>query len=167
MSAQALRVAVLGAGSWGTALASLLAANGHATTLWGRDQDLIAAIDSRHENPRYLPGIALAPDLRASIDLAAVVASAELVLVVVPSHAFAGTLEQLAPTLSPDAGLAWACKGFEPGTGRFLHEVAREHLGDGTPLALVTGPSFAQEVARGLPTAVTVAGWDMRTAVRV
>lgn len=167
MSAQALRVAVLGAGSWGTALASVLAANGHATTLWGRDRDLVAAIDGRHENPRYLPGIALAPELRASTDLAAITASAELVLVVVPSHAFADTLKQLVPYLAPEAGLAWACKGFEPGTGRFLHEVAREQLGDTANLALVTGPSFAQEVARGLPTAVTVHSDDAGFAQQV
>ncbi|MEN1973305.1 NAD(P)H-dependent glycerol-3-phosphate dehydrogenase [Luteimonas sp. MJ204] len=153
-------VAVLGAGSWGTALAALIARHGHATLLWGRDADVAAAIDSRHENPRYLPGIALPESLRASTDLATVLAGADLVLVVVPSHAFAETLRALAPLRPAHAGVAWATKGFEPGSGRFLHEVAGEVLGADVPLAVVTGPSFAKEVAAGQPTAVTVHGDD-------
>jgi glycerol-3-phosphate dehydrogenase (NAD(P)+) len=154
-------VAVLGAGSWGTALAALIARHGHPTTLWGRDDDTIAAIAQRHENPRYLPGIALPDSLRATTDLAAALQGADLVLVVVPSHAFAETLRSLAPLRPDKAGVAWATKGFEPGSGRFLHEVAGDILGnsggdDDVPLAVVTGPSFAKEVAAGLPTALTV-----------
>lgn len=151
-----LPVAVLGAGSWGTALAALIARHGHPTTLWGRDADVIAAIDGRKENPRYLPGIALPERLRATTDLGASMAGAGLVLVVTPSHAFADTLRALAPHRPEGAGVAWASKGFEPGSGRFLHEVAAEVLGPQVPLAVVTGPSFAREVAAGLPTAVTV-----------
>ena len=151
-----LPVAVLGAGSWGTALAALIARHGHPTTLWGRDADVIVAIDGRHENPRYLPGIALPETLRATTDLAASMDGAGLVLVVTPSHAFAETLRALAPHRPEGAGVAWASKGFEPGSGRFLHEVAAEVLGPQVPLAVVTGPSFAREVAAGLPTAVTV-----------
>jgi len=147
---------VLGAGSWGTALAALIARHGHPTVLWGRDADSVAAIDGRHENPCYLPGIALPDALRASTDLAAALRGADLVLVVVPSHAFADTLRALAPHRPAHAGVAWATKGFEPGSGRFLHEVAEEVLGPGVPLAVVTGPSFAKEVAQGLPTALTV-----------
>ncbi|MGY0613004.1 MULTISPECIES: NAD(P)H-dependent glycerol-3-phosphate dehydrogenase [unclassified Luteimonas] len=153
-------VAVLGAGSWGTALAALIARHGHATLLWGRDADVAAAVDSRHENPRYLPGIALPESLRATTDLATALAGADLVLVVVPSHAFADTLRALAPLRPAHAGVAWATKGFEPGSGRFLHEVAGEVLGADVPLAVVTGPSFAKEVAAGQPTAVTVHGDD-------
>ncbi|MCL1635863.1 NAD(P)-dependent glycerol-3-phosphate dehydrogenase [Luteimonas sp. SX5] len=149
-------VAVLGAGSWGTALAALIARHGHPVVLWGRDADSIAAIDQRHENPRYLPGIALPDELRATTDLAAALRDADLVLVVVPSHAFAETLHALAPHRPQRAGVAWATKGFEPGSGRFLHEVAAETLGADVPLAVVTGPSFAKEVAIGLPTALTV-----------
>ena len=149
-------VAVLGAGSWGTALAALIARHGHEAVLWGRDPDTVAAIDARHENPRYLPGIPLPDTLRATTDLRAALDGAGLVLVVVPSHAFAETLRLLAPLRPPEAGVAWATKGFEPGSGRFLHEVARELLGEDTPLAVVTGPSFAREVAQGLPTALTV-----------
>jgi len=152
----ALRVAVLGAGSWGTALAALIARHGHQVVLWGRDAAGVAAIDGEHRNPRYLPGIALPESLRATTDMAASLAGADLVLVVVPSHAFAETLQALAPHRPAAAGVAWASKGFEPGSGRFLHEVAAEVLGEDVPLAVVTGPSFAKEVALGLPTALTV-----------
>ncbi|QNP41893.1 NAD(P)H-dependent glycerol-3-phosphate dehydrogenase [Lysobacter solisilvae (ex Woo and Kim 2020)] len=155
-SARAPRVAVVGAGSWGTALAALIARHGCNAVLWGRDAECIAAINARHENPRYLPGIELPDTLSATTDLAACVTGADLVLVVVPSHAFAETLHALAPLRPAHAGVAWATKGFEPGSGRFLHEVAAEVLGDDVPLAVVTGPSFAKEVALGLPTALTV-----------
>ena len=155
-SAKKPAVAVLGAGSWGTALAALIARHGHPTVLWGRDAATIAAIEGEGENPRYLPGIPLPGGLRATTSLHEAMASAGLVLVVVPSHAFAETLRALAPLRPPPAGVAWATKGFEPGSGRFLHEVAGEVLGDDVPLAVVTGPSFAKEVALGLPTALTV-----------
>ncbi|TXI51113.1 MAG: NAD(P)-dependent glycerol-3-phosphate dehydrogenase [Lysobacter sp.] len=149
-------VAVLGAGSWGTALAALIARHGYPTVLWGRDAATVASIDERHENARYLPGIALPDTLRATTDSAAALRGCDLVLVVVPSHAFAETLRELAPLRPAHAGVAWATKGFEPGSGRFLHEVAAEILPDDVPLAVVTGPSFAKEVAAGLPTALTV-----------
>jgi glycerol-3-phosphate dehydrogenase (NAD(P)+) len=158
--ADSLRIAVLGAGSWGTALATLMARNGHQVVLWGRDEKVAAAIDAQHENPRYLPGIELPESLRATTDLATAMQGAELVLVVVPSHAFTETLKLVAPLRPAGAGVAWATKGFEPGSGRFLHEVAEEILGADVPLAVVTGPSFAKEVALGLPTAVTVHGHD-------
>ncbi len=160
-------VAVLGAGSWGTALAALIARHGHPTTLWGRDAATAAAITQGHENPRYLPGIALPGALTATTDLAGALQGADLVLVVVPSHAFAETLRALAPFRPAQAGVAWATKGFEPGSGRFLHEVAAEVLGPDVPLAVVTGPSFAKEVAAGLPTALTVHSEDHAFAQRV
>ncbi|MFT3755505.1 MAG: NAD(P)H-dependent glycerol-3-phosphate dehydrogenase [Pseudoxanthomonas sp.] len=153
-------VAALGAGSWGTALSALMARNGHAVTLWGRDANTVEAIDRRHENPRYLPGIPLPQNLRASTDLAQTVAGTDWVLVVVPSHAFTETVHALKPLLPAGTGVAWATKGFEPGSGRLLHEVAADILGEQTPLAVVTGPSFAKEVTLGLPTAVTVHGVD-------
>ncbi|KAF1716723.1 glycerol-3-phosphate dehydrogenase [Pseudoxanthomonas yeongjuensis] len=164
---QILKVAVLGAGSWGTALAALMARHGHSVVLWGRDAQAADAIDRQHENPRYLPGIALPDTLRATSDFAASLHDADLVLVVVPSHAFTETLRLLAPLRPAAAGVAWATKGFEPGSGRFLHEVAEDILGPQVPLAVVTGPSFAKEVALGLPTAVTVHGQDPDFAQRV
>ena len=157
MAAPATRsVAVLGAGSWGPALAALIARHGHRAVLWGRDAEVVAAIQSRHENPHYLPGITLPDTLQATTDLASAMHGADLVLVVVPSHAFNETLHALAPHRASHAGVAWATKGFEPGSGRFLHEVAAQVLGPDVPLAVVTGPSFAKEVAAGLPTALTV-----------
>ena len=152
------KIAVLGAGSWGTALAALVARHGFPTVLWGRDAVIAEAIGQRHENPRYLPQIPLPASLQATTDLAAAVHGADWILVVVPSHAFTETLHQLAPLRPPQAGVAWATKGFEPGSGRFLHEVAQQILGEDVPLAVVTGPSFAKEVALDLPTAVTVHG---------
>jgi glycerol-3-phosphate dehydrogenase (NAD(P)+) len=154
--AKSMKVAVLGAGSWGTALAALAVRTGHEVVLWGRDAEVVAAIRAGHQNPRYLPGIELPDALRATTDIAAAVAGADLVLVVVPSHAFVETVRALVPHRRAEAGVAWATKGFEPGSGRFLHEAARELLGAGVPLAVVTGPSFAREVAAGLPTALTV-----------
>jgi glycerol-3-phosphate dehydrogenase (NAD(P)+) len=156
MEQRAMQVAVLGAGSWGTALASLLARNGHRTVLWGRDAGQVLSINEKHENTRYLPGIALPEQLAASTDLPASVRDADLILVVTPSHAFSETVRLLAPHRKCGVGVSWATKGFEPGSGRFLHEVAADILGDDVPLAVVTGPSFAKEVTLGLPTAVTV-----------
>ncbi len=165
--ADSLKIAVLGAGSWGTALAALMARHGHQIVLWGRDAKIAEAIDQQHQNPRYLPDIPLPANLRATTDLAAALADADQVLVVVPSHAFTQTLHMLAPLRPAKAGVAWATKGFETGSGRFLHEVAEDILGPDVPLAVVTGPSFAKEVALGLPTAVTVHGSDVDFAQSV
>jgi glycerol-3-phosphate dehydrogenase (NAD(P)+) len=155
-----LKVAVLGAGSWGTALAMQLARNGHQVCLWARDPKQAAAMQRQRVNQRYLPDLPLPDGIEVGSDLDACVANASRVLVAVPSHAFPETLRQLEPGLNSQVGLAWASKGFEPGSGRLLHEVAEEILGPDMPLALVTGPSFAREVAAGLPTAVTVAASD-------
>lgn len=151
------RVAVLGAGSWGTALAMQLVRTGQLVSLWARDTEQARAMAADRVNARYLPDHPLPDGLTVTADLDESLAGAAYVLVVTPSHAFAETLERIGGHLSPETGLAWATKGFEPGSGRLLHEVAIERLGKEVPLALVTGPSFAREVASGLPTAVTVA----------
>ncbi len=148
-------LAVLGAGSWGTALAALAARNGVPTRLWGRDRQALEAMASTRRNQRYLPDLELPAGLHYESDLAAALRGAQVVLIVVPSHAFASMLDQIAPLLEPGAAIAWASKGFEPGTGRFLHELVAEKL-PGRAAAVVTGPSFAKEVAAGLPSAVTV-----------
>ncbi|HET6604500.1 MAG TPA: NAD(P)H-dependent glycerol-3-phosphate dehydrogenase [Xanthomonadaceae bacterium] len=148
-------VTVLGAGSWGTALAALITRNGVACTLWGRERDCLDEIVASGRNRRYLPGHDLPPELRVQHGIAAALHGAELALVAVPSHAFAGVLDAVLEAAPALPGLAWATKGFEPGSGRFLHEVVAGHRPD-LPTAVVTGPSFAGEVAAGLPTAVTV-----------
>ncbi|MDE2256826.1 MAG: NAD(P)H-dependent glycerol-3-phosphate dehydrogenase, partial [Xanthomonadaceae bacterium] len=159
-------VAVLGAGSWGTALAAVLARNGASATLWGRDADAIARMRATRRNARYLPDLELPAALAVSADLSSCVRSAQVVLIVTPSHAFAGLLDALAPQFPAGAGLAWATKGFDPPSGRFLHEIVAARL-PGTPAAIITGPSFAREVAQGLPTAVTVHSADAVFAQRV
>lgn len=162
-----LRVAVIGAGSWGTALAAQAARNGHVTTLWGRDTAQMAEMRARHENPRYLPGVVLPETLLFGSDLPEVAGHADHILVVVPSHAFPAVLKELAPHRAAGVGVSWATKGFELGSGRFLHEVATEVLGRDCAQAIVTGPSFAKEVAQGLPTAVTVHSPDGAFALLV
>jgi len=148
-------VSILGAGSWGTALAAVLARNGVAVTLWGRDADAIAQMTATRHNARYLPDLKLPREIKLSADLTASVRTARVVLIVTPSHAFADLLDRIAADLPANAGLAWATKGFDPESGRFLHELVAARL-PGAPAAIVTGPSFAREVAQGLPTAVTV-----------
>ena len=152
--------AVLGAGSWGTALAMQLARTGCGVVLWDWDREHIDAIATARCNERHLPDYPLPEDMQVEPDLERAVRSADEILIVVPSHAFAGLLSQIRPWLKPGQGIAWACKGLEPGTGRFLHEPAEALFGNERPLAVVTGPSFAKEVAANLPTAVTVAGPD-------
>lgn len=154
-------VTVLGVGSWGTALALLLARNGHTVRLWGHDLEEVAPLCRERENRRYLPGIPFPATLTAGTDLAAAVLGVDLVLAAVPSHAYRATLERLRCILPVTVGLVWATKGLEPGSGRFLHEVTDEVLGEAWSVAVVSGPSFAGEVARGLPTAVTVAACDV------
>ncbi len=158
-------VAVLGAGSWGTALAALLCGNGIAARLWGRDPAALARIASERCNPRYLPDVRLPEGLAYVADLRAALAGVDAALVAVPSDAFAEVVDEAAPLLPARAGFAWATKGFEPGTGRFLHEVVAARL-PAVPAAVVTGPSFAREVAAGMPTAVTVHATDHAFAHR-
>ena len=155
-----MKIAVLGAGSWGTALAIQLARSGAQSLLWGRNAADIAMMREQSGNPRFLPGVDFPAGLLVCDDLSATVQQADEVLLAVPSHAFAHLLEQIQPDLHPGKGIAWACKGLQPGTGRLLHQAARDIVGAERALAVVTGPSFAIEVARGLPTAVTVAGTD-------
>lgn len=165
-NAKPSELAVLGAGSWGTALALLLCRNGHRVRLWDHWPAHIQDLRRDGENRRYLPGFPLPPTLRPVQDLAAALEGAGELLVVVPSHAFAEVLRQLPAPLPEGLGIAWATKGFEPASGRLLHQVAVEILGP-RDLAVVSGPSFATEVARGLPTAVTVASKSTAHAQRV
>ncbi|CAM3916491.1 MULTISPECIES: NAD(P)H-dependent glycerol-3-phosphate dehydrogenase [Pseudoalteromonas] len=149
-------VTVLGAGSYGTALAICLARNGHHVTLWGRNSDDVATLAAERKNQRYLPDVTFPDTLHLEADLHTAVTTSQVILVVVPSHAFGDTLQQIKPSLLDGAQVAWATKGLEPDTGRLLQEVAQQELGDDVPLAVVSGPTFAKEMAMGLPTAVSV-----------
>ena len=153
-------VAVLGAGSWGTALAIVLARNGHGTLLWGRDEAMLAAIAGRGSNEKYLPGQPLPDRVAIEPDFARAVDAAANCLVAVPSHAFGSVVDALASRPAARGGLLWATKGLDPSSGRLLHEVAAERLPCGVPLGVLSGPTFAGEVARRLPTAVTLAASD-------
>jgi len=161
------RFAVLGAGSWGTALAMQLLRVGSRVVMWDWDREHIEAIGRSRRNEKFLPDHPLPEDLQTEADLETAVRGADEILVVVPSHAFAGLLKQIAPWLRAGQGIAWACKGLDPGTGRFLHEPAEALFGRERPLAVVTGPSFAREVAANLPTAVTVAGTEPAYCERI
>jgi glycerol-3-phosphate dehydrogenase (NAD(P)+) len=159
--------AVLGAGSWGTALAMLLARNGAQIRLWDRDPQHIAALCRQRSNERYLPGISFPARLTPVADLGEALADCDAVLVAVPSAGFRSVLSRFTEMCGGGIDLVWATKGLEPCTGRFLHEVAAQELPHDTPRALLSGPSFASEVARGLPTAVTVASADSAYAQRI
>lgn len=153
-------IAVLGAGSWGTALAVQLGRGGQSVTLWGRNASDLQDMARERTNRRYLPGIPLPASVHPDADLARVVSGHRELLVCVPSHAFRSTLAALRPHLAAGTRLAWATKGFEHSSGRLPHEVAAEELGPQVPVAVLSGPTFAREVGAGLPTAMTVASGD-------
>ncbi|MCA9567412.1 MAG: NAD(P)-dependent glycerol-3-phosphate dehydrogenase [Myxococcales bacterium] len=158
-----MRCTVLGAGSWGTALAVQLARNGHDTLIWDRNPGRCAVMNSEHRNPRYLKTVELPHNLRAEPDLAVATAHASLLVPVVPSHALREVMEQALPSLAPSAQICCATKGIEDGTLETMHELLVQVTGTPERISMLYGPSFALEVARGLPTAVVIAGPD-RTA---
>lgn len=155
---------VIGAGSWGTALAIQFARAGRPTILWGRSEDEPERIARERRNQRYLPGAEFPPALTVESDLHRALAGGGDVLVAVSSNAFRSVLGQLRPLLGPGARVAWATKGFEHETGKLPHQVAAEVLGAGIPIAVLSGPTFAREVGLGLPTAIAVASPDGRFA---
>jgi len=157
-------VAILGAGSWGTALAVLLARNGYRALLWGHDAARMARLAHERTNALYLPGVPFPDRLQLREDLVALAQECACFLVAVPSEAFRITLEVLASHAPYDAIVAWATKGMEPGSGRLLSEVSDKVLGAERRIGVISGPTFAREVARGLPTALTVAARDSRVA---
>ena len=154
-------VAVLGAGSWGTALALVLADNGVPVRLWGHSSDHVARLRQDGSNEAYLPGYAFPDELRITERLVDAVTGAGDILLVVPSHAFRAVVAELPSLLEPRARVAWATKGLDARSGGLLHQAVGAYLPD-TPVAVLSGPSFAREVAAGLPTAVTIASPDER-----
>ena len=153
-------IAVLGAGSYGTALAIQLARLGNDTRLWGRDADQMRKLADERVNAEYLPGCKFPATLQPTSDLRAAVDGAPDLLIAVPSHALHPVLRIVAPLLKPEQGIASAVKGIEPETGKLVHEVVGDIVGRSRHFAAISGPTFAKEVGLGMPTAVTVASRD-------
>ena len=159
-SEKKFRIAVLGAGSYGTALAFCFARNGHPVIMWGRDKAQMAAMQSSRENAKYLPGAQFPASLEVTDNLEYAVQNAETHLVVVPSHVFANLLVQIKPLLPVNAKLCWATKGLDPESGRLLQDVAHDILGKAPSMAVLSGPTFAKEMVAGLPTAISLSSED-------
>lgn len=153
-------VTVLGAGSYGTALAIALARNGYHTYLWGHNPQKMAAMAETRMNTEFLPDITFPDTLHIEADLAQALSHSKDLLLVVPSHVFADVLTQIKPLLQPHHRIMWATKGLERDTGRLLQDVILQILGENYPLAVLSGPTFAKELAQGLPTAISLASND-------
>ena len=157
-----MNITIVGAGAWGTALAISLATN-HRVTLWARDAAQIEAMHITRYNQHYLPEILLPADLKLSSDFPAALAVADLAIIAVPTSALREIVHQLV-RLSRRFGVVWLCKGFEAETAKLPHQVVAEVLPEGYQYGVLSGPSFAQEVARGFPTALTLASADQEFA---
>jgi glycerol-3-phosphate dehydrogenase (NAD(P)+) len=163
------KIAVLGAGSWGTALALQLARNSQYPILWDRNTEILRQMSRQRQNVRYLPGIDLPETISCVHELFEAVSGVDAISVVVPSEGFRDVLQQIAGILNgePSPPIVWATKGLDSKTAKFLHQVIEEELGAQTKKAILSGPSFAKEVALGLPTAVTVAADNLEFASQV
>jgi glycerol-3-phosphate dehydrogenase (NAD(P)+) len=157
------RLAVIGAGAWGTALAVVAQRAGTGAILWARDPEVAAAINERHQNPYYLPGVALDPAIAATADIESAVATADAALLAVPTQFLRGVLGALRGRVRPGLPVLHCAKGIEIGTLATMSQIGAELL-PGSPYAVLSGPSFAAEVASGLPTAVTIASADTAVA---
>jgi glycerol-3-phosphate dehydrogenase (NAD(P)+) len=157
------RLAVIGGGAWGTALASVAARAGVEIVLWARDKAIVEAIGRDHQNPLYLPGIPLDPRIAATNNAAAAIAGADAALIVVPAQFLRGALDMLTPLMPRGLPLLLCAKGIETASLKTMSELAGE-IAPTAPVAILAGPSFAAEVARGLPTAVTIASRDVGLA---
>jgi glycerol-3-phosphate dehydrogenase (NAD(P)+) len=150
-------ITVLGAGSWGTALAIQLTRAGHDVLLWGNEVEHVRLLNAQRCNQQYLPGIKFPDSLQITDSLEQALASPAWVLIAIPSHAYRSFLRKNAHLFKAETGVAWASKGLEEGTGKLLHQVVAEELPQCHKTAVMSGPTFAGEVARDLPTAITVA----------
>jgi len=150
-------IAVLGAGSWGTALAMHLADSGHNVLLWGNEPEHIQLLSQQRCNQQYLPEVPFPELLQVTADLKLALASPAWVLIAIPSHAYRPFLQKNARLFKANVGIAWASKGLEHGTGKLIHQVIAEELPQCNKTAVMSGPTFAGEVARNLPTSITVA----------
>lgn len=151
---------MIGAGSWGTALALQFARGQREVRLWGRDPAQLASMAKARLNERYLPGAKFPHNLKVEADLERCLAGVTDIVISVPSHGLREILQQIQPIVSAEARICWATKGFELHTGKLPHQVAGEVFGPDRPMAVLSGPTFAKEVGEGLPTAMTVAAND-------
>ncbi len=158
-------IGVMGGGAWGTALAQVAVRAGHRATLWARESEVVDAINLAHQNPLFLPGVLIEDAVIATADLADL-ADADFILAVTPAQHLRATLQAFAPFARPDVPIVLCAKGVEAGSLKLMSEVLAEAL-PGAPAAVLSGPSFAGEVARGLPTAVTLAARDPDMARRL
>ncbi len=166
MAADIHTISIIGGGAWGTALALAAVRAGRKALLWAREPSVVEAVNARHENPDFLPGVPLDPALRATGDLAEA-ARADAVLMVTPAQHLRGVCARIAPHLAPGAPVVLCAKGIELDTHALMSEAAAAALPAGTPIAVLSGPTFAAEVARGLPTAVTLACADRALGLRL
>lgn len=161
------KIGILGAGSWGTALAILAAKNGCPALLWGHQPEHISMLAADRQNKRYLAGIPFPENLSVTSSLEEIAAFSDIILVAVPSHAFKDTLSKFRVFVAGQIKIAWATKGFYPGNGALLHELVAKLYSPTTSVAILSGPTFAKEVAQGLPTAVTLASPDPSLLVQL
>src|SRR3954454_23838907 len=163
--ARATQVVVLGGGSWGTAVASIVAQNA-PTTLWAREIETVAEINTQHRNSAYLPDLELTPTLRATTDMAEAVAGADLLVVGIPSKAFRSVVEMAAEHLRPWVPVVSLVKGIERATHKRMTQIVEELL-PGNPAGVLSGPNIAREVANGFAAAATLAMPDHQTALMI
>lgn len=161
-----MKLAVLGAGAWGSALAIAFARH-HDVTLWARNGALVAELAANRINQRYLPDSPFPEALKMSADLPRAITGVDLILIATPIAGLRPTLRALVASSSDLAPVLWACKGFEAGSSLLPHQVVAEELPAQVPCGVLSGPSFAREVAAGLPTAVTIAADDAAFAQRI
>ncbi len=154
---QACPIVVLGAGSWGTALAMHLANSEHNVLLWGNEPEHMQQLSEQRCNQQYLPGVLFPDLLQVTDNLALALASPSWILIAIPSHAYRPFLQKNASLFKKNIGIAWASKGIELGSGKLIHQVIAEELPQCKKMAVLSGPTFAGEVARGLPTSITIA----------
>lgn len=159
-----MKVAVIGAGSWGTALSQVLTGNGHDVSLWARRADVVQCVNSQHKNPRYLSDVALRPNISATSSYAEALDGAGAVVVVTPSSILRDVARALAPLAAPSTPVVICSKGVEEGTGLLAAEVFAEEMGAPSRFAVLSGPNHAEEVVRGVPAATVVASSSPETA---
>lgn len=167
MAAKKYKITVLGSGSWGTALSEHLSKAGHAVTLWGRNKETLREISEKHSNSSYFPGISLSPQIQTAEDVTKAVEGAECVVFSTPSTVYQDLAKSIAKATPKNAFIVSTAKGFQKQTQNRLSEILSEHLGHQERIAVLSGPSFASEVIRGLPTALVSASKGSEASEKV